>query len=149
MAVLLDHATDFHIEIIGDTLVFFAPEHADFGRPEPWEAVDTLWMKAVPALVKRAQNYRDERVPDQSFDRRLLTFQEALTKPGYTWEQPDRRVGRAGKRLARRKTGVRWSIARKHGLELVAVIIAQVAFLLPLAGVGLTAYRLYEAFIAG
>src|SRR5690606_5727947 len=35
MAVLLDHATDFHIEIIGDTLVFFSPGHADFGTPEP------------------------------------------------------------------------------------------------------------------
>lgn len=149
MAVLLDHATDFHIEIIGDTLVFFAPEHADFGSPEPWEAIDALWMNAVPALVMRAQRYRDERVPDQSFDRRLLTFQEALTTPGYTWQQPERQISKAGKRLRRRKRGVRWSIAREHAPEFAVVIIAQGAILLALGGVATAIYRLYQAFFGG
>lgn len=126
-----------------------APEHADFGSPEPWEAIDALWMNAVPALVMRAQRYRDERVPDQSFDRRLLTFQEALATPGYTWQQPERQISKAGKRLRRRKRGVRWSIAREHAPEFAVVIIAQGAILLALGGVATAIYRLYQAFFGG
>lgn len=149
MAVLLDHATDFHVEIIGDTLVFFAPDPVDFGRREPWEAIDGLWMNAVPALVKRAQRYRDERVPDQSFSRRLLSFREALSTPGYTWARSDRRISQDGRRLARRKPRVRWSIVRKYGFELAVYRVIMGAVWLAFAGVLVTAWRLHEAFFGG
>ncbi len=145
MAVLLDHATDFHLEIIGDTLVFFSPGHADFGTPEPWQAIDALWTNAVPAIVERAKRYRDERVPDQAFSRRLLTLREAVEKPGYTWRKPARRIAPAGKRLVRHKPGPRWSMARKYGPELVVYVLIQVASWLVVAGIGLTVTRLFFA----
>jgi len=147
MAALLDHATDVHVEIIGDTLVFFAPGPADFGTPEPWEAVDALWMNAVPLLVTRAQRYRDERVPDQALSRRILTFQEALATPGYTWDKAQRRIAPGGKRLERRKRGPRWSIARKHGFEAVGLVLAQGVIVFALFGIGRAVLQLYRAFI--
>lgn len=146
MALLLDHATDFHIEIIGDTLVFFAPEHADFAELEPWQAIDALWMNAVPAVVARATRYRDERVPDQAFSKRFLTLQEALTTPGYTWQKPDRRIGPAGKRLVRQKRGLRFSMIRKYGGEYVLMWMISVPLFLAVWGVVLTVYKLLEAF---
>lgn len=147
MALLLDYATDFHVEIIGDTLVFFAPGHADFGTPAPWETIDALWLNVVPAIVTRAQRYRDERVPHQSFSHRILTLQEAFSTPGFTWNPPQRRIAPEGKRLRRRRRGPRWSIARKHGPELVLLLGVQALILFILAGIGRSVLGLYEAFI--
>lgn len=149
MAVLLDHATAFHLEVIGDTLVFFAPGHADFGTPEPWQAVDALWMNAVPAISGRAARYRDERVPDQSVSRRLLTLREALEQPGYTWEKRRRRIAPSGRALARQKRGLRWSLARKYGIELVVYWIAMGAAVLAFMGVAMTVINLHSAFFGG
>lgn len=149
MALLLDHAGAFHIEIIGDTLVFFAPGHADFGTTEPWQAIDALWTKAVPAIVGRAARYRDERVPDQSFRRRLLTYRESQRRPGHTWERSRRRIAPAGKRLAQQRRGPRWSMARKHGLEFVVYWLVMGAAGLVCLGLVLTVVKLYEAFFGG
>ena len=149
MAVLLDHATAFHLEVIGDTLVFFAPGHADFGTPEPWQAVDALWMNAVPAISGRAARYRDERVPDQSVSRRLLTLREALEQPGYTWEKRRRRIAPPGRTLARQKRGLRWSLARKYGVEFVVYWIAMGAAALAFMGVAMAVINLHSAFFGG
>ncbi|HLS34030.1 MAG TPA: hypothetical protein VK039_10615, partial [Brevibacterium sp.] len=94
---------------------------------------------------ERAKRYRDERVPDQAFSRRLLTLREAVEKPGYTWRKPARRIAPAGKRLVRHKPGPRWSMARKYGPELVVYVLIQVASWLVVAGIGLTVTRLFFA----
>ena len=148
MAALLDHAAEFHVEIIGDTLVFFAPGHADFGALPPWQAIDALWMHAVPPLLARAQRYRDERVPEQAFAQRLLTFQEALTTPGYTWQKRGRRIAPAGRRMEH-KRGTRWSMARKYGLEFVVYQAVMWTAFFAIFGVGFTIYRLIEVFTGG
>lgn len=65
MAALIDHAGSYHVEVTGDTLVFFSPVLADFTEPEPWLAVDAVLQEVVPAVVRQAERYRDERGPGQ------------------------------------------------------------------------------------
>src|SRR5699024_4209137 len=65
IAALIDHADRYHIEVTGDTLVFFSPVLADFTEQEPWLAVDAVLQEVVPAVVRQAERYRDERGPGQ------------------------------------------------------------------------------------
>lgn len=146
MAVLMDHAAGFHIETIGDTLVFFAPERADFATPEPWQAIDALWMHAVPALNARAERYRDERVPEQALAHRLLSLQEAHEQPGRTWDT--RRIAPAGERLDRPRPKLRRFMVKKYGGEYLLVWVAMAPLGLAMLGIVLTAHSLYEAFVA-
>lgn len=149
MAVLMDHAAGFHIETIGDTLVFFAPDRADFGTPEPWQAIDALWLHAVPALNARAERYRDERVPEQSFSNRLVSLQEAHEHPDRTWDTDTRRIAQPGQRLDRPRPKLRRSMVKKYGGEYILMWLAMVPAGLAMLGVVLTAHSLYEAFVAG
>lgn len=148
LAVLLDHAADFHLETIGDTLVLFTPEVADFAEPEPWRAIDALWTTVVPALWARAERYRDERVPEQALGHRLSSFREALHTPGRTWQEPTRQIGDQGQRLTRRRRGIRWSM-----VPMVAGHVALQGVMIVLAGVSIGGFlsamvALYEAFLA-
>lgn len=70
MAALIDHAADYHLEVTGDTLVFFTPELADFAEAGPWLAAGALLQEVVPELTRRAQQYRDERLAAQRADLR-------------------------------------------------------------------------------
>lgn len=149
MALLLDHAADFHIETIGDTLVFFTPELADFSEPEPWLAIDALWLNAVPAIVARSERYRDERVPEQGFDRRLSSYQEALTTPGWTWEEPKRRVAKRGKRLAQRKRGPAWSHILPYGRDMIFYLLMNAVIFVAIGGFFYALITLWEAFGGG
>lgn len=65
IAALIDHADRYHVEVTGDTLVFFSPVLADFTEQEPWLAVDAVLQEVVPAVVRQAERYRDERGPGQ------------------------------------------------------------------------------------
>lgn len=146
MAVLLDHAADFHIETIGDTLVFFTPRLADFTEPEPWHAINALWRTAVPAIWARAERYRDERVAEQALPHRLSSFREALETPGATWQEDTRRIAVDGKRLARRRRGTRWSMA-----PMVIGHLALAAVMITVTSIGSLGFlmalmKLYEAF---
>ena len=147
--LLLDHAADFHIETIGDTLVFFTPELADFSEPEPWLAIDALWLNAVPAIVDRSERYRDERVPEQGFDRRLSSYQEALTTPGWTWEEPKRRVAKRGKRLAQRKRGPAWSHILPYGRDMIFYLLMNAVTVVAFGGLFYALITLWEAFGGG
>ncbi|WP_147918779.1 hypothetical protein [Ruania zhangjianzhongii] len=113
MAALVDHAAGYHLEVTGDTLVFFTAELADFAEPDVWRAVGSVLSGAVPALVTRADRYRDERVPGQQAEERLAAIRLAMTTPGSTWAEADRRIGEKGRRLQPGRRRVRWSRVRE------------------------------------
>lgn len=149
MAVLLDHAAAFHIEITGNTLVFFTAEVADFAEAESWRAVDSLLRGAVPAIVARAERYRDERVPEQASAHRLASFRAALETPGSTRVEPARRIGPGGQQLVQAAPfpiGARalWAVGQYLLLCLYtgAVVAALLAF-------GQAVSKLVSAFFGG
>lgn len=99
MAVLVDHAGTFNVEMVDDTVVFFAPGAADFTRAETWEAFGGLVNGAVPAVSRAAARYRDDRVAGQGDPVALSAFRATMADPTATWVEPRRRIDTAGRRL--------------------------------------------------
>ncbi|POH64589.1 MULTISPECIES: hypothetical protein [Cryobacterium] len=82
MAALIDTASDFNIEIVDDTLVFFTSSTADFGTPEPWLAIHAILADSASRIAASARRYRDERVPGQEIPPRFLFCTLLYVAPG-------------------------------------------------------------------
>lgn len=102
MAALLDHAAGFNVEMVDDTVVFFAPGAADFTRTQTWEDFGALVAGAVPALSRAAARYRDDRVAGQGEPTALSSFRATMADPTVTWVEPKRKIDAAGRRLRMR-----------------------------------------------
>lgn len=146
MATLLDHAAEYHLEITGNTLIFFTPDLADFTGPEAWRRIGALLQGAVPALAARAERYRDQRVPGQTAAERLDAIRSAMSTPGSAWQEPVPQVAASGRRLRRGRRRVRWSRVRDvvTGFAQLYLILALSFFVL--FGVGFAIVRLVSAF---
>ncbi|MGY1552515.1 hypothetical protein ACW5CM_12105 [Microbacterium sp. A588] len=109
MAALIDHASSFNIEIVDDSVVFFAPEAADYAKPHAWLAIDAALHGTAPPLVRTATRYRDENVPGQDGLSALAASRTAVEASDQSWTAPRPRIGSAGQRLklSDRRTG--WS----------------------------------------
>ena len=57
MALLVDHAADYNVEITGDRVVFFSEFEYDFLRRGDWAEVDRLLGKVTPKLADRAARW--------------------------------------------------------------------------------------------
>jgi hypothetical protein len=57
MALLIDEAAAYNIEIIDDLVVFFSEFEYDFLRPGEWAEVDRLLSTVVPKLADRAARW--------------------------------------------------------------------------------------------
>lgn len=99
MAALVDHASQYNVEIVGDTLIFFTSEIVDFTDPDTWRSIDALLSGVVPRLRRGAERYRDQRVPEQRTSPTVASIEAALQTPDSPWEQPEPRIGPVGKRL--------------------------------------------------
>ncbi|SMG24632.1 hypothetical protein [Agreia pratensis] len=63
MSELVQHASDYNVEIVDDTLVLFTAAPTDFTDAQSWNAVYTLVNTVVPRLIERTQRFVDERLP--------------------------------------------------------------------------------------
>ena len=146
MATLLDHAARYHIEITGNTLIFFTADLADFTEPEVWRRIGALLNEAAPALAVRAERYRDQRVPGQQAAERLDAIRSAMTSPGPAWQEPVPQVATTGRQLRRGRRRVRWSRVRE-GIRAFAQLYLLVALMLfVFFGFGFAVVRLFSAF---
>ncbi|MFJ4045076.1 hypothetical protein ACIPV2_04945 [Microbacterium sp. NPDC089987] len=102
MVALLDHAVAFNVEMVDDTVVFFAPGSADFTRAETWERFGVLITCAVPVVSRAAARYRDDRVPGQGDPTARTSFRATMADPTVTWVEPKRKIDSAGRRLKMR-----------------------------------------------
>lgn len=130
MAALVDHAHRYSIEILGDTVIFFAPETFSFAEEGSWLSVEALLSGAVPPLVASGSRYRDERIPEQNISRTVASVRALIENPGVPWVEPTPRIGPAGQRLdiSDRRTGV-WSVLGAIGW------FATLVFLYPVPGI--------------
>lgn len=102
MAALIDHASDFDVEILDDRLVIFRPGPADFDDPATWQTVGALLAEVVPSIVRKAERFYDERVPGQETPRLLARLEAEREHPELPWIEPVPRIGPDGRRLALR-----------------------------------------------
>ncbi len=109
LAALIDHAASWSIEMVDDTIVFFAPGGADFADGAAWDAVSGVLHGAVPALAARAARYRDERVKGQVFSPAVAAIEAMIENPSRVWEEPTPKIGDDGRRLdlRDRRSGLR------------------------------------------
>lgn len=110
MAALVDHASAYSIEVVDDTVVFFAPGVSDFASADAWMSIAALLEQTVPRLVTSGSRYRDERVPEQTGSRTIASVRAALAEPGGSYVEPRPRIGPTGNRLnlSDRRTGGWW-----------------------------------------
>lgn len=146
MAALLDHAAEYHIEITGNTLIFFTADQADFSEPDAWRRIDGLLHSVVPALAVRAERYRDQRVPGQRAAERLDAISSAMAGPGSAWEEPPPRVGATGRRLKRGRRRVRWSRVREAARTFAQAYVFLALMFFVVFAVGFVVVRLVSAF---
>lgn len=99
MVSLVDHAGSFNVEMVDDTVVFFAPGAADFSRAEAWEAFGGLINGAVPVVSRAAARYRDDRVTGQGDPVAISAFRATMADPSAPWFEPERKIDAAGRRL--------------------------------------------------
>jgi hypothetical protein len=99
MAALIDTASGYNIEIIDDTLVFFAPSAANFATPGPWHSLHTILAEAASRITASARRYRDERVPGQEIAPVISSISTALKHPEVPWVAPRPLIGPDGRRL--------------------------------------------------
>lgn len=99
MAALVDHASEFHVELIDDRIIFFAPGTRKFSHAATWRATAALIDGALPPLVRAAVRYRDERVSGQDTSLTVSSIMTAIQNPQSQWVEPQRIVGTQGKRL--------------------------------------------------
>ncbi|WP_449277512.1 hypothetical protein [Leucobacter sp. GX24907] len=112
MAALADHADAYSVEVVDDTVVFFAPGVADFASADAWTSIAALLEHAVPRLVTRGSRYRDERVPEQTGSRTIASVRAALAESGGSYIEPTPPIGPSGNRLhlSDRRTGGWWVV---------------------------------------
>ncbi|WP_336645380.1 hypothetical protein [Microbacterium sp. USHLN186] len=111
MSALLDHAASFNIEMVDDTVVFFAPGAAEFTSAETWQDFGGLLSGAVPVVLRAAARYRDDRVTGQGEPTAVSAFRAVMADPTVTWVEPERRIDAAGRRLRMRDRRVGpWSL---------------------------------------
>ncbi|MEX0151807.1 hypothetical protein [Microbacterium sp. LMI1-1-1.1] len=131
MAVLVDHAADFDLEIRDDRAVFFRAADAAYTAPEDWRRVDALLRRVAPRLVGQSERYVDERVAGQG-------AQERVAATGTTaWRPPRPLIGPDGRRLDARtpQTGIGPVVERlawvgfRAGLYLVPLLFAFAGFM--------------------
>jgi hypothetical protein len=102
MAALIRDASGYNVEIIDNTLVFFAPKAVDFAKPEPWLAMHSILTDAASRLIASAELYRDERVPGQDVPPMVSAIRAAIERPHVPWVAPRPRIGADGRRLTLR-----------------------------------------------
>ncbi|GAA4170178.1 hypothetical protein GCM10022287_07720 [Gryllotalpicola koreensis] len=108
MAVLVDAAAGFNVEILDDTVVFFTRVTDDLAEPARWQGVHELLTRVVPRLIARARQYRDERVAGQDTPRVAATISAAIAADSdAAASEPVSHIGPDGRRLERRNP--RWS----------------------------------------
>ena len=61
MAVMIDHAADFDVEVIGDRAYFFVDRTVDLASPAFWTSVDAILDSIAPKLARVSDRYTDER----------------------------------------------------------------------------------------
>lgn len=111
MAALIDHASDFNVEIVDNMLVFFTPDSADFSAPDTWNSAQAILTQVAPRIMVKAKRYLDERVPGQEMPRVLTKIAAERANPRKRWVAPKALIGPDGRRLSihDRRTGL-WSI---------------------------------------
>ena len=146
MATLLDHAAEYHLEITGNTLIFFTADLADFTAPEVWHRTGAVLREVAPALARRAERYRDQRVPGQQAAERVDAIRSAMASPGPAWQEPVPQVAATGRRLRRGRRRVRWSRVRDvvRGFAQLYLIVALSLFVF--FAFGFAILRLVSAF---
>jgi hypothetical protein len=102
MTALIRDASDYNVEMIDDTLVFFTSQAVDFATPEPWLAVHRILTDAASRLLNSAERYRDERVPGQEVPPVISAIRAAIDHPHVPWVAPRPRIGPDGRRLTLR-----------------------------------------------
>jgi hypothetical protein len=111
MAALIDDASSFNVEIVDHTLVFFAPDEADFSEAASWATVHAVLTNVAPRVVASAGRYRDERVPGQETAPVINKIRAALEHPDIPWVAPPARIGPDGQRMVvRDRHGVRSAV---------------------------------------
>ena len=108
MASLIDTASEYNIEIIDDTLVFFTSTTANFATPAPWQAIHAILADATSRIAASARRYRDERVPGQEIPAVILAINAAREHPHTPWVAPQPRIGADGRRLDLRDRNSGW-----------------------------------------
>lgn len=99
MAALVDNAREFHVELVDDRVIFFAPGARRFSNAATWRAMDALLQGALPPLVRAAVRYRDERVPGQNSSPTVASILATMQHPESPWIESPRVVGAQGKRM--------------------------------------------------
>jgi hypothetical protein len=135
MAALIDEADGFNVEIVDETLVFFAPRAADFSGAEPWESAHAVLTRVVPRILAKARRYLDERVPGQDVPRVLAKITAERENPGVAWVEPQPLIGPDGRRLGirDRRTGL-WSVLGAVGWFAVLTFLYAVPGIFAFAG---------------
>lgn len=136
MAALVDHAEGYNVEIVDDTLVFFAAGVADFSEPNTWRSIEGLLHGVAPRLQARAEQYRDHRVPGQRSSPTVASFQAALENSESPGEVPAPQIAPGGKRLQMHdyRGGVAMQL-RTLGWYLMIVVVYVFPSLLAFAGI--------------
>lgn len=131
MAVLVDHASAFDLEIRDDRAVFFRVADAAYTDPEDWQRIDDLLERVVPRLLEQSRRYVDERVAGQGAVERVARSRTTA------WRPPRPLIGPDGRRLDARtpQTGigpvvgaVSWYVFR-GGLYLVPLVFGFAGFM--------------------
>ncbi|MET0932173.1 MAG: hypothetical protein ABWX56_00555 [Mycetocola sp.] len=142
MAAFIDTASGYNIEIIDDSLVFFAPSAVDFATPGPWHSIQEILVHAASRIVGSARRYRDERVPGQDIAPVISSIRAALAHPDVLWVAPQPLIGPDGRRLDIR--------VRNYGLSSVLGAIAWFGLLTFLYAVpGIFAFAGFMSIIDG
>ncbi|WP_156761458.1 hypothetical protein [Microbacterium karelineae] len=131
MAVLIDHAHGFSMEIVGERVVFFRPGAADYSNPDPWNVVAEIAEAVMDPFLRNTSRYRDARIPEQNVSPTMETVRAALAAPGGRWAEPFPRIADDGARLdlEDRRTGVWWMLgAIGWGAALMALYMVPAAF---------------------
>lgn len=111
MGALIDEADRYNVEIVDETLLFFAPRAADFSAAEPWESTHAILTRVAPRIIAKARRYLDERVPGQEVPRVLAKITAERENPGAAWVESPPLIGPDGRRLdiRDRRTGL-WPV---------------------------------------
>ena len=135
MAALIDHADNFNVEIIDETLVFFTPRAGDFSEADPWESAHAILTKVAPRIIAKARRYLDERVPGQEVPRVIAKITAESDDPNTTWIEPQPLIGPDGRRLniRDRRTGV-WSVLGAIGWFVLLTFLYAVPAIFAFAG---------------
>ncbi|MGO1538162.1 MAG: hypothetical protein ACTHZ9_07260 [Leucobacter sp.] len=135
MAVLIDRAHGFNIEMIDDYVVFFSYDGSDFTTPGPWLTIESL-LQAAASVVANAGRYRDERIAEQQASPTIAMMRAAVESPGTPWNPPTPRIGPSGHRLEMRdrRSGV-WSVVGAIGWVMALAFLYAVPGIFAFAGI--------------